>query len=124
VAKIAVGVGLDLLAILIFVAIGRSVHQHGESISGLASTTWPFGVGLAMAWVTALAVHRTPSRPRVGVGITGVTVTVGMVLRVLAGQGTAFAFVVVALVFLGAEMALWRVAGTVINRSGRTQPEQ
>lgn len=39
-----------------------------------------------------------------------VTVAVGMVVRVLAGQGTALAFVVVALAFLGALMAGGRVA--------------
>jgi Protein of unknown function (DUF3054) len=36
-------------------------------------------------------------------------VAVGMVLRVVSGQGTAFAFVVVALCFLGAGMVGWRL---------------
>ena len=108
-SKISIGVGLDFIAVLIFVGIGRSVHEHGETVVGLASTTWPFAVGLAVAWTAALGLQRPPSRPRVGVGITTVTVAVGMVLRVLAGQGTAFAFVLVALAFLGAEMGLWRV---------------
>jgi FtsH-binding integral membrane protein len=37
------------------------------------------------------------------------TVVLGMVLRVVAGQGTAVAFVVVALVFLGLFLLGWRV---------------
>jgi hypothetical protein len=32
-----------------------------------------------------------------------------MILRVLAGQGTAVAFIIVALVFLGGAMIGWRV---------------
>ena len=35
-----------------------------------------------------------------------------MILRVIAGQGTAFAFVVVALVFLGAAMLGLRLASS------------
>jgi hypothetical protein len=37
------------------------------------------------------------------------TVAVGMVLRVLAGQGTAFAFIIVALAFLGLFLLGWRL---------------
>ena len=38
------------------------------------------------------------------------TVALGMILRVLAGQGTAAAFIVVALAFLGLFQLGWRVA--------------
>jgi hypothetical protein len=120
--KTLIGVGLDFIAILIFVGIGRSVHEHGETVAGLASTTWPFALGLAVAWATALGLHRTPSRPRVGVGITVVTVAIGMLVRVLAGQGTAFVFVLVALAFLGSEMGLWRLIAVVRTRAER-QPK-
>jgi hypothetical protein len=34
-----------------------------------------------------------------------------MVLRVVSGQGTAFAFIIVALAFLGLLMLGWRAAG-------------
>jgi len=100
---------LDLLVVLIFVAIGRSVHAHGTSLGGLASTTWPFAVGLAAGW---LVLHWR-GRPGLTIGdgalVDVVTVAVGMVLRVVSGQGTAFAFVVVALCFLGAGMVGWRL---------------
>jgi hypothetical protein len=112
-----VGLGLDFIVVLVFVAIGRSVHTHGESATGLASTTWPFAVGLALAWLGAVALHRSPPSLKVGAAITGVTVAIGMVLRVIAGQGTAFAFIVVALAFLGAGMALWRLIRVVASHS-------
>jgi hypothetical protein len=39
-----------------------------------------------------------------------------MVLRVVAGQGTAFAFIIVAFVFLGLFMFAWRVVLTRTQR--------
>ena len=42
------------------------------------------------------------------------TVVVGMVLRVVSGQGTAVAFVVVALAFLGMELLGWRVLSRMV----------
>ena len=39
------------------------------------------------------------------------TVTLGMILRVVSGQGTAAAFIVVALAFLGLFLLGWRLLG-------------
>jgi hypothetical protein len=49
-----------------------------------------------------------------------ITVTIGMVLRVLAGQGTAVAFILVALCFLGAGMLGWRVLLSRFRRQRST----
>ena len=40
-----------------------------------------------------------------------------MALRVVAGQGTAFAFVLVAFGFLGATMIGWRLLGIALGRA-------
>ena len=45
-------------------------------------------------------------------------VAVGMVLRVIAGQGTAFAFILVALAFLGLFLLGWRLAARGFGLSG------
>jgi hypothetical protein len=104
-----VAVALDLVAVLVFVGIGRSVHAHGLSIGGMASTAWPFLSGLAVGWVALTLAHRAPASLWSGERVCAATVAVGMVLRVVAGQGTAAAFVVVALCFLGAFMCGWRL---------------
>jgi hypothetical protein len=104
-----VAVALDLVAVLVFVGIGRSVHAHGLSIGGIASTAWPFLSGLAVGWVALTLGHRDPASLRSGALVCAATVAVGMALRVVAGQGTAAAFVVVALCFLGAFMCGWRM---------------
>jgi hypothetical protein len=100
---------LDLVVVLIFVAIGRSVHDHGVKLVGMMSTTWPFAIGLAIGWLAVFATRRGGATWRDGVVVSVATVAVGMVLRVLAGQGTAVAFIAVALGFLGAAMVGWRL---------------
>ena len=102
------GVALDLFAVLLFVGIGRGAHAHGLSIGGMTSTAWPFVSGLAVGWVALTLARRAPDSLGSGALVCCATVAVGMVLRVVAGQGTAAAFVVVALCFLGASMVGWR----------------
>jgi hypothetical protein len=111
-----IGFGLDGVAVFVFVAIGRSVHRHGLDVGGIASTLWPFAVGLGCGWLVVLASRQNPTRPRQGAEIAVVTVAIGMVLRVISSQGTALAFILVALGFLGAAMLLWRVVGVVASR--------
>ena len=100
---------VDGAIVLVFVGIGRSVHAHGDRLLGIASTTWPFGVGLLVGWLTVTLRKTSALSVRGGLVVTLSTVAVGMILRVLAGQGTAVAFIIVALVFLGGAMIGWRV---------------
>jgi hypothetical protein len=100
---------LDLVCVLVFVAIGRSVHDHGLSAAGLASTAWPFASGLAIGWAAVAALKRPGQSLGAGVLVCVVTVAIGMALRVVSGQGTAVAFVGVALGFLGLTMLGWRL---------------
>src|ERR1700731_371230 len=44
---------LDVCCVLIFVVIGRASHTKGESLAGIASTSWPFLCGLAVAWAAS-----------------------------------------------------------------------
>jgi Protein of unknown function (DUF3054) len=113
----------DFAAVVLFVGIGRSVHHHAESARGLFSTTWPFAVGLAIGWVVVVASRRRVMTPLCGVVVTLVTVSVGMILRVLSGQGTAVAFIAVALGFLGAVMVGWRLV-MVAARARHTRVER
>ena len=100
---------LDICCVLVFVVIGRASHTKGESLPGIASTAWPFLVGLAVGWVAVRAWRGPRALVPAGVGAWLGTVAVGMVLRVVSGQGTAFAFICVALAFLGLFMLGWRV---------------
>jgi hypothetical protein len=100
---------IDALVVLIFVIIGRSNHHHGLAIAGVISTAWPFVVGLAAGWLYVVLRKQNGSSIQSAVVVWLCTVAIGMVLRVLFGQGTAFAFILVALGFLGALMLGLRV---------------
>ena len=107
---------LDGVIVIVFVAIGRGAHRHGVTTSGMASTLWPFAIGLAAGWLGAIKLHLRPRAQAAAVVIVSVTVAIGMALRVISGQGTAFAFILVALGFLGALMIGWRLLYQMAER--------
>jgi Protein of unknown function (DUF3054) len=107
---------IDLCCVLAFVIIGRASHTKGESLGGIASTAWPFLAGLAGGWLGTRAWRRPLTLAPAGVGAWLGAAGLGMVLRVVAGQGTAVAFVLVALAFLGLFLLGWRVVARVVSR--------
>ena len=111
-----VAVLLDICCVLIFVIIGRANHTKGETLGGIASTSWPFLTGLAVGWVSSRAWRRPLALLPVGVGVWLCTVVLGMVLRVVSGQGTAAGFIVVALAFLGLVLLGWRLLAKLVAR--------
>ena len=108
----------DLCCVLAFVIIGRARHgaAGGESVSGIASTAWPFLAGLALGWLGTRAWRRPLALAPSGVGAWLGAAGLGMALRVVAGQGTATAFVLVALAFLGLFLLGWRLVFRILSR--------
>lgn len=100
---------LDICCVLAFVIIGRASHTQGETAGGIASTSWPFLCGLAVGWLCSRAWRRPVALRPAGLAVWLCTVAVGMALRVVAGQGTAVAFIGVALAFLGLFLLGWRL---------------
>jgi FtsH-binding integral membrane protein len=98
-----------VFAVLIFVLIGRASHHAGGGLAGVANTAWPFLAGLAAGEIATRGWRRPAALVPTGVGVWLSTVAVGMVLRVVAGQGTAAAFIAVALAFLGLFLLGWRL---------------
>jgi hypothetical protein len=110
---------LDCCCVLLFVIIGRASHAKGESLPGIASTAWPFLAGLAAGWLATRAWRRPLGLSPAGVGAWLGTVAGGMVLRVVSGQGTAVAFIGVALAFLGLFLLGWRLVAGLASRYTR-----
>jgi Protein of unknown function (DUF3054) len=107
------GPGIDACLVLAFVLIGRASHHDGGGLAGLTSTAWPFLAGLAAGEIVTRGWRRPAALIPTGVGVWLSTVAVGMTLRVVAGQGTAAAFIAVALAFLALFLLGWRLA---VNR--------
>ena len=104
---------VDVVAVTLFVAIGRASHHHVQTFGGFFSTLWPFAAGVGTGWI--VTARRPWWLPRTGLIICVVTVTIGMVLRVIAGQGTAVSFILVALGFLGLVMVAGRALGQLVE---------
>lgn len=115
VGPVAAALGLDVAWLLVFVVLGRTSHREGETMAGLARTLWPFLAGLAVGWVVARA-WRRPTAIGTGLVVWPVTVAAAMVLRALAGQGTAPAFIGVALAFVGLGLMGWRSLASAATR--------
>lgn len=109
---------LDVCCVLVFTVIGRASHAEAGSVAGQARTAWPFLAGLAVGLAVSRAWRRPGSITGAGIPAWLATVAVGMLLRLASGQGTAVAFIAVALVFLGVTMLGWRlVAQQVAGRA-------
>ncbi|WP_138945482.1 DUF3054 domain-containing protein [Plantibacter sp. M259] len=115
-AGFAATVGIDLLAVIVFVLIGRA--SHGEGILGLLVTLWPFAVGLLVGHVLALVLGQRETRSVrwAGVVVWVSTVVVGMVLRAVSGQGVQLSFVIVTVLVLAALLLGWRFVAWLIAR--------
>jgi len=113
---VRLAVVLDCCCVLLFVIIGRANHAKGESLAGIASTAWPFLAGLAGGWLAARGWRRPFGLVPAGVAAWLGAVAGGMVLRVVSGQGTAVAFIGVALAFLGLFLLGWRLVAGLASR--------
>lgn len=115
-----VPIALDVLVVLAFAAVGRSNHDEGLTVTGVAGTAWPFLLGLAFGWLAAWSLG-DGTAVRAGVAVWVGTVGIGMLLRTLGGDPPPASFVLVAAVVLGVGLVGWRaVYALVVRRSAPT----
>ena len=107
---------VDLLAVLVFAFVGRRTHEHGLDVAGVLGTAWPFAVGLLAGWLVARAWRRPLAPWSTGLVVWAFAWGLGMALRAGTGGGTAPAFVLVALGFLGLTLVGWRAVATLVGR--------
>jgi len=68
---------IDIFVVLLFVAIGRANHHHGDSLSGMVSTTWPFALDSRWAGSSCSFVVKTVPLSAAGVEAWLATVALG-----------------------------------------------
>lgn len=111
----------DLLAILLFVAIG--LLQHGEPLTGasLFSVAWTFTVGMLIGHLAVQSWRRPFGLWPQGVLIWAITLVGGMALRTLFQQGTEVSFVIVTALVLAVFLLGWRAIASRLagERAGR-----
>ncbi|MEB3031129.1 DUF3054 domain-containing protein [[Mycobacterium] nativiensis] len=116
-----VWLGIDVVAVLIFCALGRRSHDEGIDLSGLATTAWPFLSGTALGWLVSRAWRRPTALAPTGVIVWISTVLVGMALRAATSAGVAWSFVIVASTVTGVFLLGWRAAFTLLTRRRSTR---
>lgn len=117
---VLLSVVLDFVLVVLFTVIGRVSHGEGLGIAGVAQTSWPFLTGTLLAWLAFGAWRRPLGLLRTGIPVWLLTVIVGMLLRVVSGQGIAVSFVIVATIVLGVFLLGWRaIVAPIARRSAR-----
>ena len=106
---------MDVVAVLIFCALGRRSHDEGISVGGVATTAWPFLSGTALGWLISRGWRRPTAVVPTGVIVWVSTVVVGMLLRKASSASVAWAFVVVASTVTAAFLLGWRAAVTALS---------
>jgi hypothetical protein len=100
----------DVISVLLFCAVGRRSHEEGVTVTGLATTAWPFLAGTAVGWVASRGWRRPTAVVPTGVVVWLCTVVVGMVLRKASSATVAASFVLVAASVTAALLLGWRAA--------------
>jgi Protein of unknown function (DUF3054) len=120
--SVVVATLIDVCCVIVFVTLGRHTHHDGDSVSGIWYTAWPFLAGLSIGLIAARYWRAPTAIWPAGLGAWLGAAAAGMAIRVAAGQGTAVAFMAVALAFLGLFLLGWRCATVVFSHVRHTSP--
>jgi len=110
---------IDVCGVLAFAAIGRHAHHDGDTVAGIWHTAWPFLVGLLLGLLAARAWRRPAALVPSGIGAWLGAAGLGMGIRVLAGQGTAAAFIAVTFLVMALFLLGWRVTARAVAARAR-----
>jgi hypothetical protein len=105
----------DVLAVLVFAAVGRSSHAEGLDAVGVLTTAAPFLFGLLLGWLV-VRVWRAPLRLPVGVAVWAGVVIVGLSVRAAFTHRLPLTFVLITAVSLALLLLGWRAIAYLITR--------
>jgi hypothetical protein len=108
--------GVDVICVLAFCALGRRSHDEGMTVAGVARTAWPFLSGTVLGWLLSRAWRRPMAVVPTGVIVWLCTVAVGMLLRKASSAGVAASFGVVAASVTAVLLLGWRAAAGLALR--------
>jgi hypothetical protein len=100
---------VDVVAVVVFVAIGRRNHDEGTALTGVLGVAAPFLIALVASWI-GLRTWNEPFTRRSWAATWLITVIVGLLLRrVVFDRGIATPFIIVATITLGVLIGLGRL---------------
>ncbi|HEV7450221.1 MAG TPA: DUF3054 domain-containing protein [Pseudonocardiaceae bacterium] len=110
---ITLAAGADVLAVLMFPAVGRSSHGEVVDAFGVLTTAAPFLLGLLLGWMVVRA-WRAPLRLPVGVAVWAGVVIVGLGVRAAFTHRLPLTFVLIASASLALFLLGWRAVVRLI----------
>jgi hypothetical protein len=113
---VTLAAGADVLAVLVFAAVGRSSHAEVVDAFGVLATAAPFLLGLLLGWLVGRA-WRAPSRLPVGVAVWVGVVIVGFGVRAALTHRLPLTFVLIATASLALFLLGWRAVAHLIAQS-------
>jgi Protein of unknown function (DUF3054) len=115
----ALALAADVVAVVVFAAVGRSSHAESGDLLGLIGTAAPFLIGLAAAWATPI-VRSDPTRLVAGGVTLAGTAVIGLVVRAGFTGRLPLTFAVITVVSLAVLMLGWRALSLVVaHRAGQ-----
>lgn len=111
----ALALAADLVAVVVFAAVGRLNHAEAGDLWGLATTAAPFAVGAVAAWVTPY-VRADPPGLKAGAAVLAGTVVVGLALRAGFTGRLPLSFAIVTTLSLAVLLLGWRALSLVVAR--------
>ena len=106
--------GADLLAVLVFAAIGRSSHAEVVDGLGILTTAAPFLLGLVVGWLGARA-WRAPLRLPVAMAVWVSVTVVGLGVRAAFTHRLPLTFVLIAAASLALLLLGWRAVARLFT---------
>ena len=115
----ALAIVADVVAVVVFAAVGRMSHAQSDDLLGLLGTAAPFLVGLVAMWATPV-VRAHPVGVRAGLVVWAGTVVVGLALRAaFLLEPPPLSFAVVTTVALAVLLIGWRGLSALVALRAR-----
>jgi DUF3054 family protein len=114
----ALAIVADVVAVVVFAAIGRMSHAEPDDLLGLLGTAAPFLVGLVAAWATP-AVRANPVGVRAALTVWAGTVVIGLLVRAGFTWSLPPSFAAVTAVALAVLLVGWRALSAAVSLRAR-----
>jgi Protein of unknown function (DUF3054) len=115
----ALAIVADVVAVVVFAAIGRMSHGESDDLVGLLGTAAPFLLGVVAMWAMP-AVRAHPVGPRAALTVWAGTVVIGLLVRAGFTWSLPMSFAAVTAVALAVLMLGWRALSAAVSVRART----
>lgn len=111
---------IDIALIVAFAVAGRASHQESLDLDGITRTAAPFVGAALLFWIFSILTNRAMPKLKEGVAIWATVLVMGMLFRIMVGDGVQIAFILVAAATLALFLIGWRAVWWLATRERRS----